>query len=101
RIMFPIKNYGGEIVGFSGRTIDDGSPKYLNTSDNVLFKKNKIAYNFSDAESEIRMKDSVVILEGYMDVISLVSSGIKNVVAIMGTTLSDENILILSKVTKN
>lgn len=103
RLIFPIRDFDGSVIGFSGRVIEkvEGVPKYLNTSENVIFKKSHLAYNFSNAESSIRVKDEIIILEGYMDVISLNRVDIKNVVAIMGTSLSEHQVNEFKKVTRN
>jgi DNA primase len=94
RIIFPIRNIDGKVIGFSGRVLtnDKDTVKYLNTSENSVFKKSHLAYNFNNALSSIRVKNKIIILEGYMDVISLNSIDIKNAVAIMGTSLSEYQI---------
>ncbi|KAJ3634472.1 hypothetical protein Zmor_016453 [Zophobas morio] len=103
RLIFPITDFDGKVIGFSGRVIEkkENVPKYLNTSENPLFKKSHIAYNFHNAESAIRIKNEIIILEGYMDVISLNRIGVKNSVAIMGTSLSEFHIKEFQKLTSN
>ncbi|WP_339020397.1 DNA primase [Spiroplasma endosymbiont of Atherix ibis] len=101
RLIFPITDEDGNIIGFSGRVIDSNeSPKYKNSSENLIFKKSQLAYNFDCAKKEARIKNEIIILEGFMDVISLESIDIKNTVAIMGTSLSDYHIRLFSRVAK-
>ncbi|ASZ09025.1 DNA primase [Mesoplasma chauliocola] len=94
RIIFPIKNENNEIIGFSGRIMeaDSDRPKYLNTRETKIFSKRKIAYNFSEAIKSARIKKEIIILEGYMDVISLHKNGITNTIALMGTSLSQYHV---------
>ncbi|AXK51107.1 DNA primase [Spiroplasma alleghenense] len=102
RLMFPIKNEDGHIIGFSGRVINQNdSPKYLNTFETKIFKKSELAFNFNNAKNEIKRNDEIIILEGFMDVISLNRAEIKNSVAIMGTSLSDFQVDLFKKITKN
>jgi len=87
RIMFPMFNAVGEIIGFGGRTIDSTLPKYINSPETVLYAKGKNLYglNFAKGSGE----DTLIVVEGYMDVISLHKHGITNVVAAMGTALTE------------
>lgn len=102
RIVFPIWDSENNIIGFSGRAFLPGDePKYKNSIENVVFKKSQLAYNFANALNHVRVANEIIILEGFMDVISLERIGIKNSVAIMGTTLSDYHVKLFSKVTKN
>ena len=98
RIMFPLHDIKGNLIGFSGRLYDktDG-PKYLNTRETVIFKKGEMLFNYYKAKTFIRNEKQVIIVEGYMDAIRLFSSGIKNVIAIMGTSLTKEQINIIKK----
>ncbi|WP_339023183.1 DNA primase [Spiroplasma endosymbiont of Crioceris asparagi] len=101
RIVFPILNEDGKTIGFSARTIiKDEKPKYINSRENLIFKKSHLLYNYFHASEFIRQKNEVIILEGFMDVIALNRIGIKNAIAIMGTNLSDEQIKIISHSTK-
>ncbi|AUM62796.1 DNA primase [Spiroplasma monobiae] len=101
RLIFPITDEEGNIIGFSGRIIDEkDSPKYKNSSENLIFKKSQLAYNFDHAKKEARIKNEIIILEGFMDVISLESIDIKNTVAIMGTSMSDYHTKLFSRVAK-
>lgn len=102
RIIFPITDENENVIGFSGRTINDiDKPKYKNSIESLVFKKSQLVYNYSHAKNHIRSSNEIVILEGFMDVISLERIGIKNSIAIMGTTLSEYHIKLFSKLTKN
>ncbi|MBC1511753.1 DNA primase [Listeria booriae] len=100
RIMFPIKNDRGQLVGFSGRLFNqEDGPKYLNSPETPIFNKRNILYHFSDARQEIRKKEEILLLEGYMDVISSVSATFSNGVASMGTSLTEEHVQMIRRVT--
>ncbi|HFD6054499.1 TPA: DNA primase [Staphylococcus aureus] len=101
RIMFPLKNAQGRIVGYSGRTYTGQEPKYLNSPETPIFQKRKLLYNLDKARKSIRKLDEIVLLEGFMDVIKSDTAGLKNVVATMGTQLSDEYITFIRKLTSN
>lgn len=101
RIMFPLKNAQGRIVGYSGRTYTGQEPKYLNSPETPIFQKRKLLYNLDKARKSIRKLDEMVLLEGFMDVIKSDTAGLKNVVATMGTQLSDEHITFIRKLTSN
>lgn len=101
RIMFPLKNAQGRIVGYSGRTYTGQEPKYLNSPETPIFQKRKLLYNLDKARKSIRKLDEIVLLEGFMDVIKSGTAGLKNVVATMGTQLSDEHITFIRKLTSN
>ncbi|HGN7362066.1 TPA: DNA primase [Staphylococcus aureus] len=101
RIMFPLKNAQGRIVGYSGRTYTGQEPKYLNSPETPIFQKRKLLYNLDKARESIRKLDEIVLLEGFMDVIKSDTAGLKNVVATMGTQLSDEHITFIRKLTSN
>ena len=96
RIMFPIFNIFGDVIGFGGRVMDDSTPKYLNTSDTAAFNKRRNVYalNFVKAIKRIQ---SVVLVEGYMDVISLYAKGIYNAVATLGTALTKEQAQLIKR----
>ncbi|MEQ7220495.1 DNA primase [Vagococcus fluvialis] len=104
RIMFPITNFQGKVIGFSGRILEDvdfdatDQPKYLNSPETDLFNKRFILYNFHQSRTEIRKKNEVILFEGFMDVISAWMSGVKNGVASMGTSLTMEQINALEKI---
>ena len=99
RIMFPLQDPQGNIIGFSGRIYYEtqNAPKYINTRETVIFKKGQMLFNYHRAKPFIRNEKQVVVVEGYMDAIRLFASGIKNVVAIMGTSLTKEQIFLLKK----
>lgn len=87
RFTFPIYNHLGYLVGFSGRSLDPNQPKYLNTKETKLFKKNQLLYNFYKAKQAC--VDNLVIVEGFADVIAYVQSGIHSVAGLMGTALTN------------
>lgn len=98
RILFPLYNLEGKVVGFSGRIYKtDATPKYLNTKETYLFKKGNTLFNYHRAVNEIRVKKEAILVEGYMDCIRLYINGVKNVLAIMGTSLTNEQVTILKK----
>jgi DNA primase len=101
RIIFPIKDHKGNIVGFGGRAIDENRhPKYLNSPETEVYKKSKVLYGLFENSQIIKEKSQVVIVEGYMDLISLYQIGIKNVVATLGTALTKEHVNLLKKYVK-
>lgn len=98
RIMFPIHDLEGHVVGFTARCyLSEMTPKYLNTRETYLFKKGNILFNYHRAKENIRLTKQVLIVEGNMDAIRLSSVGIKNVVALMGTSLTKEQMEALKK----
>lgn len=104
RIIFPIHNERGSTIGFSGRIFEvkeNSYPtaKYLNTPETTLFKKSEIIYNFDKAKAAVRRENEVIFFEGYMDVISAWQSGVKNAVASMGTSLTEEQIKKIDRFT--
>jgi DNA primase len=103
RIIFPIFSPNGRVVAFAGRIMEEkeGSAKYLNSPESSVYHKGSILYGLSHAKDEIRKLDKAILVEGYMDLISLYQSGVKNVVAVSGTALTDEQIQLLSRYTKN
>ena len=92
RIMFPIKNNGGHVVGFGGRIIDEGKPKYLNSPETPLFKKGELLYGLFESKESLRSSNHALFVEGYTDVISLAQSGFKNSLATLGTATTDAHI---------
>ncbi len=94
RLMFPITNEYGKIVGFGGRVLDNSNPKYINSPESEFFKKRNILYNLYNAKQNIRSKKNMLICEGYMDVISLYDKNIKTAVAPLGTSLTDSHLLL-------
>ncbi len=97
RFMFPIRNRDGELVGFGGRAIGDGTPKYLNSPQTSIFDKSSIVYGLDLAREAIRKAEEVVIVEGYMDVIAAHQFGYENVVAAMGTALTEPQIALVRR----
>ena len=101
RIMFTITDREGRPVGFTGRVLDDSSPKYLNTPQTPLYDKSQAIFGFALAREAIRSLDEVVLVEGNMDVVASHQVGVKQVVAASGTALTLEQLRTLSKLTKN
>lgn len=102
RIMFPIWDFNGSVIGFTSRSIRDGqNPKYLNSGDSVIFNKRTLLYGFHLAKSHIREKNSAIVVEGNMDQIALYQYGFKNAVAIQGTAMGDQALARLLSITKN
>ncbi|WFQ90207.1 DNA primase [Mycoplasma feriruminatoris] len=98
RIIFPIKDENNRVIGFSGRSFTkDNDPKYLNTKENKVFKKSHLAYNISSALKISRTLKKIIVLEGFMDVISLSRIDINNTIALMGTSLSNYHINLFKK----
>ena len=98
RITFPIFNLSEKIVGFGGRVLDDkDEPKYLNSPETPIYQKGKILYGLNLSKEEIRQKGSAVLVEGYMDLISLYQAGVKNVVASSGTAFTPDQAHLLSR----
>lgn len=100
RLMFPIRDRDGHAVGFGGRALGDAIPKYLNSPQTAVFDKSSLLYALDLAKDEIRKRDQVVIVEGYMDVIAAHQFGHANVVAAMGTALTDAQVGLLKRYTK-
>ena len=102
RIMFPLYDVSGNVVGFSGRIYkDNGQNKYLNTGLTDIFKKGNTLYHYHIAKDVCRDVGSVIVMEGFMDVIRASIIGIKNTVAIMGTSLTNEQIVLLKRLSNN
>ena len=92
RIMFPIRDSRGRCIGFGGRVMGDEQPKYLNTSDTVLFHKRQELYGLYEARQALRNIERLVVVEGYMDVVGLARHGIEYAVATLGTATTDEHL---------
>jgi len=102
RVMFPIEDYHGNIVGFTGRTLkEDEGAKYINTPQTAVYNKSEVIFGLYKAKAAIKDEDQVVIVEGNMDVIASSGAKIKNVVAVSGTALTVEQIRILKRLTND
>lgn len=103
RIIFPVQNQSGKIVGFGARIIkkNDRAPKYINTPENEIYSKGKILYGSSLARQAIGKSDECLLVEGYTDVVSLHQAGIENVVASGGTSLTQEQLRLIKKYTNH
>ena len=102
RIMFPLYNFSGQVVGFSGRIYNDnGQNKYLNTKETDIFKKGEMLYHYHIAREECRLQKSVIVMEGFMDVIRASTIGIKNTVALMGTALTNNQFNLIKRLSNN
>jgi len=103
RLIFPIFSPNGRVVAFAGRVLDpkETGAKYINSPESLIYIKGRILYGLSFAKDDIRRLDKAIIVEGYMDLISLYQSGVKNVVAVSGTALTDDQVQLLSRYTKN
>ena len=99
RLIFPIRNRDGQIVGFGGRALGDGKPKYLNTAQTAVFDKSSVLYGIDLAKDAIRKSDTAVIVEGYVDAIMAHQVGHANVVASMGTALTEQQVGLLKRLT--
>lgn len=98
RVMFPLKNADGQVVGFSARRIKkDDTAKYINSPETTIFHKGNVLYNYSEAKRTARKDGYIYLLEGFMDVMALEKAGISSAVAIMGTSLTSEHIKMLRK----
>jgi DNA primase len=101
RLIFPITNSMGDVLAFGGRILAQGEPKYLNSPETQVFQKGKIFYGLEQTARYIRSEDQIIIVEGYMDLISLFQSGIRNVVATMGTALTSDHGRVIKRLTRN
>ena len=102
RIMFPLHNANGKVIGFSGRIYNgEDLNKYQNTKETVIFKKRENLFNYHRAKEEIRKSKSLIVMEGFMDVIRAHTVGIKNCIATMGTALAPEQLALIKKLSNN
>lgn len=101
RIIFPWKDISGNIIGFNGRALGDIKPKYINIPENVLFMKRATLYGIDKAWKSIRNKNRCIIVEGQMDVIKLHQKGATNVVCTSGTALTEEQVRLIRRTTRN
>src|SRR5579863_4634800 len=103
RVMFPIHSFTGRVIAFGGRTLksDKNVPKYVNSPESEIYSKSKVLYGFFFAKKAIRDADNCYLVEGYADVLSVHQAGIENTVASSGTALTDEQIKLIGRFTKN
>ncbi|MGX4645097.1 DNA primase [Holzapfeliella sp. JNUCC 80] len=103
RIMYPISDNYGNVIAFSGRTLRDDSdePKYLNSPETDIFNKSKTLFNYQKAKKNLRQRQSMVLFEGFMDVISAYEAGVKTGIASMGTSLTDQQIYLIKQATSD
>ncbi len=99
RLVFPIHALGGRVVAFGGRIVGDGQPKYLNSPETPLYQKGQTLYGLDRSRHAIRRAEAALVVEGYMDVVSLAAAGFENVVAPLGTALTEEQALLLRRYT--
>ena len=100
RLIFPIYDVSGRVVGFGGRLLGPGEPKYLNSAESPVFSKGKLLYGLNWAKLAARRDERMLVVEGYFDVVRLIGAGIDSVVAPMGTALSDEQAKLIRKYTE-
>lgn len=102
RVIFPIHNLSGKVIAFGARTLKkEGQPKYLNSPETDVYHKSRILYGIYQARQDIRNEDNCILVEGYTDVIALHEAGIRNVVASSGTSLTEDQIRLISRFTNN
>ena len=101
RIMFPIRSVQGDVIGFGGRVLDQGEPKYLNSPETPVFSKGRELYGLFEARSAIRQRGYVLVVEGYMDVVALAQLGFPNAVATLGTACTAEHVQKLFRFTES
>jgi DNA primase len=99
RIMFPIRNARGQIIGFGGRVLDSGEPKYLNSPETPIFRKGQELYGLFEARKNPGKPKEIIVVEGYLDVASVVQFGVENVVATLGTAMTNDNLKRLTRLT--
>lgn len=101
RLMFPILSTSGDVLGFGGRILGEGEPKYLNSSETPVFHKGKVLYGLDVTARFIRSQDEAIIVEGYMDAVALYGAGMKNVAAILGTAFTPDHGKLIRRMTPN
>ena len=102
RVILPIINTAGKVIGFGGRALDDKAmPKYLNSPENRVFQKKNNLYALNSTKQDIGKAGTAIIVEGYMDAISLYQNGVRNVAASLGTALTDNQAKLINRYTKN
>lgn len=101
RLMFPIVSTSGDVLGFGGRILGEGEPKYLNSPETPVFHKGRVLYGLDVTARFIRSQDEAIIVEGYMDAVALYGAGLKNVAAILGTAFTPEHGKLIRRMTPN
>jgi DNA primase len=101
RLLFPIHDLRGRVVGFGGRILSAGEPKYLNSPESPIFHKGTMLYNLHQAKHAIRKAEAAIVVEGYFDVLRLVLAGVENVIAPMGTAMTGDQAALLRRFTPN
>lgn len=101
RVIFPIQNTAGKVIGFGGRAIGDQMPKYLNSPETPVFLKKNNLYGLNITKNSINENDRIILVEGYMDVVSLYQGGVTNVAASLGTALTENQAKLIKRFTKN
>ncbi len=99
RVMFPIRNVSGEVIGFGGRVLDDSKPKYMNSPETPLFSKGRELYGLFEARQALREAGYALVVEGYMDVVALAQTGFANAVATLGTACTADHVMKLFRFT--
>ncbi len=102
RLIFPIESLSGKVLGFGGRVLGagrEGSPKYVNSPESPIYHKGDILYGLSWAKNAIRRRETALVVEGYMDVVSLAAAGFENAIAPLGTAVTPEQVAVLSRYT--
>ena len=101
RLIFPIVDLNGNVIAFGGRVLGEGEPKYLNSPESPVYSKGKTLYGLYQTKDDIRKRDFAIIVEGYFDLLSLWGSGIRNVIATLGTALTKNQIELVRRFTRN
>ncbi|NLG67163.1 MAG: DNA primase [Actinobacteria bacterium] len=101
RVMFPLIDHRGRVVGFGGRSLGEDAPKYLNSSEGPVYQKGKLLYGLFQARKAIAEADEVLVVEGYTDVLGAAQAGVRNVVASMGTALTEQQLALMTRFSAN
>ena len=101
RIIFPIHNHKGQVIGFGARVLDETLPKYINSPETPVYNKGSHLYGLNLAAEHIKQKDFVIVVEGYLDFLTPFQAGIGNIVASLGTALTQDQVRLLKRFTKN
>ncbi len=101
RVMFPLIDHRGRVVGFGGRSLGEDAPKYLNSSEGPVYQKGRLLYGLFQARRAIAEADEVLVVEGYTDVLGAAQAGVRNVVASMGTALTEQQLALMTRFSAN